>query len=139
MVDKYIGENIKRVRIRAGYTQEKLAEKIDVSLSVISRLETGRTMVSVEKLLRIAKVLNAPIASIFEYPAKTGDAHTETGNYPHPGEGVLPVSADSPHLSEPSGGYTDPTDKELYYLIQQLPDKAKQYFKNSLRCYLEIF
>lgn len=65
-MDNYIGENIKRARIKAGYTQEKLAEKIDVSLSVISRLETGRTMVSVEKILRIARVLNAPVSCIFE-------------------------------------------------------------------------
>ena len=57
-MDNFIGSNIKNARIKAGFTQEKLAEKIDVSLSVISRLETGRTMVSVAKLIRIAQVLN---------------------------------------------------------------------------------
>ena len=56
-MDNYIGMNIKRARIRAGYTQESLAEQVDVSLSVISRLETGRTMVSVSKLIQIADVL----------------------------------------------------------------------------------
>ena len=40
---------------------EKLAELVDLSLSSISRLETGRTMVSVEKLLRIADALNVGI------------------------------------------------------------------------------
>ena len=54
-MDNFIGSNIKEARIKAGFTQEKLAEKIEVSLSVISRLETGRTMVSVAKLMRIAQ------------------------------------------------------------------------------------
>ena len=132
MTDNYIGENIKKARIKAGYTQEKLAEKIDVSLSVISRLETGRTMVSVEKMLRIARVLNAPIASIFERSDGLAD-------YPQDEEPVSPESTHSSHLADCSADYTDPTDEELYQLIHQLPDKAKQYFKNSLRCYLEIF
>ena len=131
-MDNYIGENIKRARIKAGYSQEKLAEKIDVSLSVISRLETGRTMVSVEKILRIARVLNAPVSCIFEQPGNSSD-------YAESEEASALCLADPSHSPDLSAVYTDPTDEELYHLIQQLPDKAKCYFKNSLRCYLEIF
>lgn len=132
MIDNYIGENIKRTRIKAGYTQEKLAEKIDVSLSVISRLETGRTMVSVEKILRIASVLDVPPSCII-------DRNPDSGSYSETEESTSLHQRDTSHMSESSAGYADPTDKELYQLIQQLPDKAKRYFKNSLRCYLEIF
>ena len=131
-MDKYIGENIKRARISAGYTQEKLAEKIDVSLSAISRLETGRTMISLKKLLRIAHVLNTSPASILEY-------HEYSGNCADTGEYHSQSHANVPCMSESSPNYTKSTDEELYQLIQQLPDKAKHYFKNSLRCYLEIF
>lgn len=132
MTDNYIGENIKKARIKAGYTQEKLAEKIDVSLSVISRLETGRTMVSVEKILRIARVLNAPIASIFEHSDDITDKHPLQ-------EPVSSQNINISHIAESPADYANASDEELYQLIQQLPDKAKQYFKNSLRCYLEIF
>lgn len=131
-MDKYIGENIKRARISAGYTQEKLAEKIDVSLSVISRLETGRTMVSLEKLLRIIHVLNTSAASILEH-------HEDPDNCAGTKEYCSQAHANVPHMSEASPIYAKSTDEELYQLIQQLPDKAKHYFKNSLRCYLEIF
>ncbi len=131
-MDKYIGENIKKARILAGFTQEKLAERIDVSLSVISRLETGRTMVSVEKLVRISRVLNVPVGAFFERDPLSGTQAKNSGS-------TSPSDSHVPHLLETAPPYPDPTDEELYRLIQQLPDKAKQYFKNSLRCYLEIF
>lgn len=130
-MEKYIGENIKRARIKAGFTQEKLAERIDVSLSVISRLETGRTMVSVSKLLRIARVLNVSAASLLEQ-------NPETHPYPVSGESVEDGQQPRSYFSA-RDAHLYPIDDELYVLIQQLPDKAKQYFKESLRCYLEIF
>ena len=56
-----IGRRVRDARDKKGISQEKLAELVDLSLSSISRLETGRTMVSVEKLLRIADALNVGI------------------------------------------------------------------------------
>lgn len=41
-----------------GITQEKLAESCDVSWSAISRLENGASAVGVEKLVKIAEVLD---------------------------------------------------------------------------------
>ena len=130
-MEKYIGENIKRARIKAGFTQEKLAERIDASLSVISRLETGRTMVSVSKLLRIARVLNVTPASLLEQ-------NPEAQPYPAPTENVETGQQPSTYFSA-RDAHLYPIDDELYIMIQQLPDKAKQYFRESLRCYLEIF
>lgn len=134
-MDNFIGSNIKNARIKAGFTQEKLAEKIDVSLSVISRLETGRTMVSVAKLIRIAQVLNVPAADFFDQTPR---------DYPVSEDSVSLTDANALHVLDPSAAAPNSEDlpsidDELYFLIQQLPDKAKQYFKQSLRCYLEIF
>lgn len=128
-MDKSIGENIKQARLRAGYTQEKLAEKIDVSLSVISRLETGRTMVSVAKLQKIARILDTPVGTFFEPP------NPENLEYPVMTETTTAEGAT--HIAE--GGAESNIDRELYTLIQQLPDKGKTFFKNALRCYLETF
>lgn len=61
-----IGAEIKKVRLKNSLTQEELAELAELSLSCISRLETGKTMVSVEKLYRISKILNTTIDSLIE-------------------------------------------------------------------------
>lgn len=136
-MDKNIGENIKQARVKAGYTQEKLAEKIDVSLSVISRLETGRTMVSVAKLQKIARILDTPVGTFFELPDPEnpeyplGAETSQAKNAPHISESK--TESRTEHRGEPK------IDWELYTLIQQLPDKGKIFFKNALRCYLETF
>ncbi len=56
-----IGARIKEKRIFKNLTQEQLAELCDVSLGTISRLETGKTMVSIEMLLIIADSLETDI------------------------------------------------------------------------------
>lgn len=130
-MDNLIGENIKQARLRAGYTQEKLAEKIDVSLSVISRLETGRTMVSVAKMQRIAKVLNTPVGTFFDR------SFSENRTYPETAETTM-IRSDRKSIAE--SALSDPDfDEELYTLIRQLPEKGKEFFKNALRCYIETF
>lgn len=59
-----IGKRVQDARTKAGFTQELLAEKSNVSSSVISRLETGRTMVSIDKLYRIAQALNVGLQDL---------------------------------------------------------------------------
>ncbi len=39
-----ISENIKNNRKKAGYTQETLAEKLNVSVSAVSQWESGKTI-----------------------------------------------------------------------------------------------
>ncbi len=54
-----IGKNVKKYRKLKGWTQEKLAEEIDYSLSFISALESAyHQTFSLGALWRIAKVLN---------------------------------------------------------------------------------
>lgn len=64
----FIGHNIQLARIGAGYTQEALACELDISTSVISRLETGRTMVSVTRLMEIAQVLGVFAGDLLREP-----------------------------------------------------------------------
>ena len=52
-----IGEQIKQAREQAKFTQEQLAERIDVSPQYISDLERGVVGVSVATLKRICTVL----------------------------------------------------------------------------------
>lgn len=52
-----IGMRVKIARERAGYTQERFAEKIDRSVQYISDLERGKTGPSIQTLIRICDVL----------------------------------------------------------------------------------
>lgn len=48
---------IRKARENAGYTREKFAELIDVSVSYMAEVERGRTNVSVKTLIKICKLL----------------------------------------------------------------------------------
>lgn len=55
---KAIGKRIKLARIKAGISQEQLAEILDVSASYMSHLERGTSKVSLTKILLIANALS---------------------------------------------------------------------------------
>ena len=60
-----IGKAIKTAREEAGFTQEYLAELINVSTKYLSHIETGRKMPSVTTLYHIAIELNMSVDEIF--------------------------------------------------------------------------
>ena len=53
-----IGRRIKKARIEKKYTQEQLADNLDVSVAYMSRLERGNTTVNLKRLTQIAEALN---------------------------------------------------------------------------------
>lgn len=52
-----IGERIKKARLKNNYTQEKLAEKIDVSVAFLSRVERGSSHINLKRLSQICSIL----------------------------------------------------------------------------------
>ena len=48
---------IREARESLGYTREKFAEKLDVSVSYLAELERGRTGISVKMLIKVCDVL----------------------------------------------------------------------------------
>lgn len=48
---------IRKAREELGYTREKFAEKLDVSVSYLAELERGRTGISVKMLIKVCNVL----------------------------------------------------------------------------------
>ena len=61
-----IGRRVRDARIRKGISQEKLAELAGTSLTSISRLETGKIMVSLEKLTVLADVLDVGLEELLQ-------------------------------------------------------------------------
>lgn len=72
-LNKLVGKNIKKYRLLTivnskSITQEQLAELVNVSVSLISSLESNKTKkgISIPNLYRISKVLKTPINKFFE-------------------------------------------------------------------------
>ena len=56
-----MGERIRKLRKRCDFCQESLAEAMDVSPMTISRIENGITIMDVEFLMRLSRVLEVPV------------------------------------------------------------------------------
>ena len=52
-----IGERLKKTRMEKGLTQEKLAEKLDVSIAFLSRIERGSSHINLKRLSQICSIL----------------------------------------------------------------------------------
>ena len=64
---KYIlGRNIKAERLRKDITQEEFAEKINMSLSYVSKLEQGLTSPTAIALYKMSRVLQIPMEEFFK-------------------------------------------------------------------------
>lgn len=63
-VSKVLGETIRAARIKAGLSQEKLAEKADLARNYIGNIERAEYKVTVETLARIAKALGVRIRDL---------------------------------------------------------------------------
>jgi len=61
---KKIGENIKRIRVKKGYTQLDLAVECGMEESNIGRIENGNTSPNIKTLLKIAKGLGVSLSEL---------------------------------------------------------------------------
>ncbi len=60
-----IGQNLKNARISKGYTQEQMAEQLNVSSKFISMIERGCSGLSITNLTNICKILDIEPNSLF--------------------------------------------------------------------------
>lgn len=61
---RLLGHAVWSTRKKAGITQEKLAEKADLSTVFISRIERGVESPSVDNLVKIAKALRVKVTDL---------------------------------------------------------------------------
>jgi transcriptional regulator with XRE-family HTH domain len=61
-----LGANIRDLRKRAGWTQEKLAEKAGISVPFMTQIELARKTASLEVIENIAKALNVSYERLFK-------------------------------------------------------------------------
>ncbi len=61
-----IGKRIKQARLKKGFTQEQIAEKLDVSIAFLSRVERGNSHINLRRLDEICNILDVSLGSILE-------------------------------------------------------------------------
>ena len=61
------GENLRKLRLSKGFTQEQLANELGIEISQISRIERGVINTSITTLYSISKVLNVDISEFFVF------------------------------------------------------------------------
>lgn len=64
MMQEQIGARVRDLRKERGWTQEQFGELTEMSTTTISRLELGKQMVSVEKLIKIAETVGVGMEKI---------------------------------------------------------------------------
>jgi transcriptional regulator with XRE-family HTH domain len=60
------GKNIRELRKQKGWSQELLAEKVDLHRSYISVVERGEKNLSLDNIAKIAKTLGVTIETLFK-------------------------------------------------------------------------
>ena len=64
---KQFGRNVKAERIRLGYSQESLEEKIGVNREYISRIERGTQNMSLAKITALANYMETNIDNLLRF------------------------------------------------------------------------
>ncbi|MBT6376728.1 MAG: helix-turn-helix transcriptional regulator [Flavobacterium sp.] len=68
IIVKEIRERIKTVRIEKGYSQDYMADMLNISQNAYHKLEKGHTRIHLEKFIDIANVLEVEVSDLFNGP-----------------------------------------------------------------------
>lgn len=66
-VMKAFGDNLKRIRLERGMTQENLAFKADIAFSSVARIEAGKINTTISTIARLAKTLGVDKKDLMEF------------------------------------------------------------------------
>lgn len=72
---KLIGSRIHDARINKGFTQEVLAEKLDVSIAFLSRVERGTTEINLKRLSQICALLDVTEGDLLNGSSSTSKSY----------------------------------------------------------------
>ncbi|MFQ5900942.1 MAG: helix-turn-helix domain-containing protein [Thermodesulfobacteriota bacterium] len=116
-----VGDNIRRLRLKTGFTQEELALRSGLSQSYINQLESGKRRFTQKSLELIADAFSVAIAEL--------------------------LKEDTPHnvpMVEEKGkryGYNKkrPNKKEFWALLNELPDHIVEHYFILLKMEKEVW
>ena len=125
-----IGNKIKNIRELKNFTQEYMAEKLDISQAAYSKLEKGDIKVSSEKLSQIAKILDVNPEDITSFDSQK--YFNSFNNVKGSNNGSIIIGADETELI-----------KKLYEdkisLLEKLLNNTEKELKNYKTKYGELY
>ncbi|RKR08841.1 DNA-binding XRE family transcriptional regulator [Flavobacterium sp. 90] len=62
-----IGEKIRKIRIIRGYSQEYIADLLEISQSAYSDIERGKTKINLERLRKVALIFELDVNYIIDF------------------------------------------------------------------------
>lgn len=62
-----LGRNIFKIRKEKGFSQNQLAEKLEISREHLAKIETAKRCISLGLLIDISDVLNIPVKDFFDF------------------------------------------------------------------------
>lgn len=71
-----IGARIRKLRIQQNRTLQQIADRVGLTRSMLSKVETGKTVPAVATLTRIAEALGVKVAALIEQTSASGTVHT---------------------------------------------------------------
>jgi len=87
-IDKSLGFRLRDKRISAGWSQEQLAEKLQIDVKDISAYEKGAKRIPAERLLRLSQVLGVRPVYFFGLDGEERPLPRESSNITLPDQGL---------------------------------------------------
>ena len=115
-----LGEKVKQMRLKKGYSLRKLASMVDVSASFLCQLESGKTGCTLSTLARMAKALGVNAAYLVdEGTAPPGDKEVFSVTTPNSQQYIGAVTEFAKRVLS-SNGLTRETCNELVLVVEEL-------------------
>jgi transcriptional regulator with XRE-family HTH domain len=114
-----IYEKIKYMRQHKGFSQEKMAEKLGMSVNNYSSIERGKTDLHVSRLEEIASILQVNLFELLSFGEKSVYYLSGTNNGGIMGQYNLANDAQYKSQLEKSQLIIEQKEKEIEYLKQQ--------------------
>ncbi len=114
-----VGDNMRRLRENAGFTQEELALKSGLSQGYVNQLESGKRRYTQKSLELIAGALSIPVIELFR------------------GEEAKHVPGIAEKIERYEGRRFN--GKELLSLLKELPDHIVEHYLTLLKLEREIW
>ena|SRR3989338_11702814 len=115
-----VGENLRKIRLNTGLTQEEVALRSDLSQGYINQLESGKRLFTQKSLELIAEALEVPIIDFFR---------KEEGRAAGVSEDVSKYKYRRRKAS---------LTEEILALLNELPRRTRKHYLNLLKLEKEL-
>lgn len=62
-----LGKRIKELRLKKGFSQEKLAEMLDIAVRNVSKIECGTNFIRADKIPKLSAALDVSVHELFNF------------------------------------------------------------------------